>query len=410
MRHHGVRRVVVPAAVALLGAALVVLVAARGGVPAQDTLEIAAIGAGTALVVCTGGALLIRTLERRSLAAQVAATALVVLVSVGIGAWIAAERMFLSAHDLSALAVILVAAGTVGVTAALAVGWRIGQASGALVDVARQLGAGEPVVAPPAQPVPEELQLVYDELVTAARRLAEARGREQALDQSRRELIAWVSHDLRTPLAAIRAVAEALEDEVVDDPETIARYHQVMRVETDRLAGLVDDLFELSRAQAGVLQLEFARVSLGDLVSDALAGAGAVAAAKGVHLEGQLLGSAPKVDASPPEMLRALRNVLENAIRHTPSDGTVIVEAGVRDRYGYIEVRDTGGGIAEADLPRVFDVAFSGDPARTRDSGAGLGLALARGLLEAHHGDITVRNENGGACFTMRLPLAHDDH
>jgi signal transduction histidine kinase len=393
----------------MLGVGLVALIAWRAGVPADDAIDVAAIGAGTALVVCTLGIVVLRVFQRRSFAAQVAVTTLVVLVAVGLGAWIAAEAMFLSAHDLSTLAVILVAAGTVGMIAGLVVGRRIGRASGALIDVARRLGAREQVAVGPPAPVPEELQSLYDALVAAAAELAETRAREQALDQSRRELIAWVSHDLRTPLAAIRAVAEALEDGVADDPETIARYHHVVRVEADRLAGLVDDLFELSRAQAGVLQLELVRVRLGDLVSDALAGAGAVAAAKGVHLEGLLVAASPEVDASPPEMLRALRNVLENAIRYTPSDGTVVVEAGVRDHHGYIEVRDSGGGIPTRDLPRVFDVAFSGDPARSRDSGAGLGLAIARGLVEAHRGDISVRNENGGACFTLRLPLAADD-
>jgi signal transduction histidine kinase len=400
------RAVLAPVAVLVAGAALVVVIAAAAGAAAGDTLEVVAIGAGTALLGCVAGLVVLRALRRRSLAAQVAATALVVLVPVGIGAWVAAQAMFLSGHDLTNLTVILVASGTVGVITALAIGRRIGRASGALIDVARALGEGSVAVERPLEPVPAELQHLYDELVLAARRLTEARAREQALDRSRRELIAWVSHDLRTPLAAIRAVAEALEDGVVDDPDTVARYHVVVRRESDRLAGLVDDLFELSRTQAGVLQLEFARVSLGDLVSDALAGAGAVAAAKGVRLEGQLRGPSPEVDASPPEVLRALRNVLENAIRHTPSDGTVVVEAGTRDRHGYIEVRDTGGGIDPGDLGRVFDVAFSGDPARTPGSGAGLGLAIARGLVEAHHGDITVRNENGGACFTMRLPLA----
>jgi signal transduction histidine kinase len=403
------RDVVPLLAVAVLGVVVVALVAATADVPVSDAIEVAGIGAGTAILGCTAGVLVLSALRRRSLAAQIAATAVVVLLPVAVGAWVAAQAMFLSDHDLTTLAVILVAAGTVGVVTALVVGRRVGRASSALIDVARRLGAEEMVPDDPLEPVPEELQRLYDELVLAARHLAEARRREHALDQSRRELIAWVSHDLRTPLAAIRAVAEALEDGMVDDPVTIARYHGIVRMEADRLAGLVDDLFELSRAQAGVLRLEFARVSLGDLVSDALAGADAVAAAKGVRLEGQLHGPSPEIDASAPEVLRALRNVLENAIRHTPSDGTVIVESGVRDTHGYIEVRDSGGGIATEELERVFDVAFSGDPARTHDSGAGLGLAIARGLLEAHRGDITVRNENGGACFTMRLPLSSSD-
>jgi signal transduction histidine kinase len=155
-----------------------------------------------------------------------------------------------------------------------------------------------------------------------------------------------------------------------------------------------------------VLDLHIERVSLGDLVSDALAGASPVAAAKGVHLEGRLDGPPAELEVSASEVLRALRNILENAIRHTPNDGTVTVEAGHDDALAYVSVVDTGGGIAEPDLARVFDVAFRGDAARTPgDAGAGLGLAIARGFVEAHAGDITVRNENSGCRFTVRLPL-----
>jgi signal transduction histidine kinase len=220
--------------------------------------------------------------------------------------------------------------------------------------------------------------------------------------------VAWVSHDLRTPLSAIRALAEALEDGIVADPMTVARYHTVLRLEAERLSGLVDDLFELSRTQAGVLRLEFESVSLADLVSDALAGASAVAATKGVHLEGHLAGVAPELRASAPEVLRALRNILENAIRHTPSDGTVVVEAGAEGDHAYVTVEDSGGGISDEDLPRIFDVAFSGDAARTPGGGggAGLGLAIARGLVEAHSGEVVVQNGPDGARFTVRLPLA----
>jgi signal transduction histidine kinase len=155
-----------------------------------------------------------------------------------------------------------------------------------------------------------------------------------------------------------------------------------------------------------VLQLQLQRVSLGDLVSDALAGASPVAAAKGVRLEGHLDGRPAELEVSTSEVLRALRNILENAIRHTPSDGSVTVEAGSDDAGAYVSVIDTGGGISERDLPRIFEVAFRGDAARTPgDAGAGLGLAIARGFVEAHRGDITVRNENGGCRFTVHLPL-----
>jgi signal transduction histidine kinase len=155
-----------------------------------------------------------------------------------------------------------------------------------------------------------------------------------------------------------------------------------------------------------VLELHMERVSLGDLVSDALAGASPVAAAKGVRLEGRLDGPPAEIEVSASEVLRALRNILENAIRHTPSDGTVTVEAGRDDAGAYVSVADTGGGIPEQELPRIFEVAFRGDAARTPgDAGAGLGLAIARRFVEAHRGDITVRNENGGCRFTVHLPL-----
>jgi signal transduction histidine kinase len=372
----------------------------------NETFELVLLAAGAAAVAAIAGALVLRALRRRSLGAQAAAVAVAAVVGVGGGAWFGARAMFLSEHDLWALGVILMASGAVGVLTALVLGRRVGAASQALVDVARRIGDGDVKPSVPDPGAPQELARLHHELELTSQRLDQARAREQALDASRRELVAWVSHDLRTPLAGIRAIVEALEDGVVDDPDTVSRYYATLRREADRLAELVDDLFELSRAQSGVLELHMERVSLGDLVSDALAGASPVAAAKGVRLEGRLDGPPAELEVSASEVLRALRNILENAIRHTPSDGTVTVEAGRDDAGAYVSVVDTGGGIPEKDLPRVFEVAFRGDTARTPgDAGAGLGLAIARRFVEAHRGDITVRNENGGCRFTVRLPL-----
>lgn len=372
----------------------------------NETLELALLAAGTAAAAAVGGALVLRALRSGSVGVQAAAAAVVAVMGVAIGAWVGARAMFLSEHDLWALGVILVAAGAVGVATALVLGRRVGAASGALVDVARRLDDPRAPAVGPSPTAPQELALLHRELELTSQRLEQSRARERALDSSRRELVAWVSHDLRTPLAGIRAIVEALEDRVVDDPQTVARYYATLRNETDRLAGLVDDLFELSRAQAGVLDLHLEQVSLRDLVSDALAGASPVAAAKGVHLEGRLDGPPAELEVSASEVLRALRNLLENAIRHTPSDGTVTVEAGQAGTRAYVSVLDTCGGVPEPDLPRVFEVAFRGDTARTPgDASAGLGLAIARGFIEAHAGDITVRNENTGCRFTVQLPL-----
>jgi signal transduction histidine kinase len=258
--------------------------------------------------------------------------------------------------------------------------------------------------APPSTRLPGELAELSRELEAAYERLAEAHRREQALEASRRELVAWVSHDLRTPLAGLRAMAEALEDEVVADPKTVHRYHGRIRTEVDRLAEMVDDLFELSRIHAGALRLSRRRVGLGDLVADAVAGTEALARAKGVRLHGDVSGGLPvQVDSA--ELGRALRNLVVNAIRHTPSDGAVEITGEVGDGEARVTVADACGGIPEDDLPRVFDIAFRGETARTPGGGAGLGLAIARGIVEAHAGEIGVTNAGGGCRFTVHLPL-----
>ena len=238
----------------------------------------------------------------------------------------------------------------------------------------------------------------------------EARERERAAEASRRELVAWISHDLRTPLAGIRAMAEALADGVVSAPAEVCSYADRIGDEARRLSGMVDDLFELSRITAGALRLTLSAVALQDVVSDALAAQTPVAARKRVHIRAAA-DTWPVVQGSDPELARVVRNLVSNAIRHTPPDGTVAIQVGVDGGEAVLAVDDTCGGIPEADLPRVFDVAFRGSPARTPIPGAdpaggGLGLAIAKGLVEAHHGQIAARNHGPGCRFEVRLPLA----
>lgn len=396
-----------PVAVLAAGALAMLVVSAAHAMPGRDTLHLFRVAAAGGLVAGLGGWLTLWVLRQRSTTAQIVAVVLTSIVAIGLGTWLAAREMFFSTHDAAVLEVVLVGSATAGLAVATGLGTRVQRSTAGLVDQARHIGAG--ARAPSQQHAPSELARLSTELDEMAERLDESRRRERALDESRRQLIAWVSHDLRTPLAGIRALAEALEDEVVDDPETIRRYHRTMREEADRLAGLVDDLFELSRAQAGVLKLEFQRVSLGDLVSDALAGVAPLAEAKRVRLEGRLTGPPLEVECSAPEVLRALRNILENAIRHTPSDGTVVVEVGGEGEGAFVSVLDSGGGIPGEDLERIFETAYRGDPARTpRDGGAGLGLSIAKEFVEAHRGEITVRNEGEGCRFTVRIPTGSD--
>jgi signal transduction histidine kinase len=401
-------RLTSPVVAVVIGGVLTLVAASMASMTARDAAELSAIAAGVTLVGLGAGALMLHALRTRPLGTQVAALTLTTIASLIVGAYAASRAMFISSHDLGILSVVLLAAGTVGVSSALVMGRRLGVASSSLVSVARRVGTDTAARQEPFdRRAPQELVQLAHELDVMEGRLDEARLRERNLEASRRELVAWVSHDLRTPLAGMRAIVEAIDDRVVDDPATIARYCHTLREEVDRLTALVDDLFELSRTQAGVLRLQFERVSLGDLVSDAIAGSAPIAAAKGVRLEGRMIGPPPELMASAPEVLRVLRNLLENAIRHTPSDGSVVVEAGVDDlepEHVYVEVRDTGGGVPDADLPHIFDVAFRSDRARTPGTGSGLGLAIAKGFVEAHRGDLTVVNANGGARFTLRLP------
>ncbi|MEZ5170446.1 MAG: HAMP domain-containing sensor histidine kinase [Acidimicrobiia bacterium] len=405
----------------LVGAFLTALVASARSMSRSHFFELLVIAAGAALVAGALGTLALGLARRRPIGVQVTIVTLTAVGAAGLGAWSAARRMFISNADAAALDVVLVAAGTVGVAAAVLLGNRVSRASHALAERTRRIGDGVAVEAgdAPARSVgPGEWARLARELDDMSQRLRESREREQAMEQSRRELVAWVSHDLRTPLAGIRALAEALEDGVVTDPGVVAEYHTTVRTQADRLAELVDDLFELSRVEAGVVRPEREQVPLADLVSDALAGVEGVAAAKGVQVEGRMVGTPPELRCSPVDVLRVLRNLLENAIRHTPVDGTVVVEAGNGagvsaasvDGGGdvpaaWVSVCDDGGGIPEADLDRVFDTAYRADPARPADGGAGLGLTIARGLVEAHGGHIEVRNDNGGARFTVVLPL-----
>ena len=190
----------------------------------------------------------------------------------------------------------------------------------------------------------------------------------------------------------------------MDDPETVERYLATIQREADRLAGLVDDLFELSRIQANALRLSFEPIALAELVSDTLADGQVAAERKGVRLRGHVLDDAGVADLSIPEIGRVFRNLLKIAIRHTPSGGTITVEVVGRTEAVEVSVADGCGGIPDGDLDRVFVLAYSGDAARSPGGGAGLGLAIAKGLVEAHRGAITVRNEDRGCRFVVHLP------
>lgn len=337
-----------------------------------DPVLVVLIALGCAVPVGLAGGLVLRLLGHRSIVGSVSTLVAAAVLAVVAGVVGTSSAMFLSPHDLGVVLTV------VGVAGGAALGWALW--------VGRQLAR----------------QSVWER---------EAGDRERALEASRRELVAWVSHDLRGPLAGLRAVAEALEDGVVTEPEQVTRYHATMTREVDRLSAMVDDLFELSRIHAGALGLHFDAVSLADVVSDAVAIMRPTAEAKRVRILADGAGGWPVVHGSDPELARVVRNLLANAVRHTPSEGTVLLAAGADRDEAWFAVQDSCGGIPEADLPRVFDVAFRGEAARTRSDGpatpaggAGLGLAIARGLVEAHRGRIAVENAGSECRFVIRLP------
>jgi signal transduction histidine kinase len=324
-------------------------------------------------------------------------------VLAGVGA--IARLMFISPHDRGVITWVLSISGVVALLVAAALGVAMARWSEALRQDARRLGTHGSFSATPRGP--SELQALSEELARTSERLEESRLREARLETSRRELVTWVSHDLRTPLAGMRAMAEALEDGLAEDP---GRYHRQIRAEVDRMVRMVDDLFELSRIHAGVLRLSPQSVALGDVVSEALAGADPVARARGVRLGGRVEEDV-LVTADPAGLSRVVSNLLMNAIRHTPADGVVEISARAVPDGVELSVTDACGGMREEDIPRVFDVGWQGSSSRTPDhqdvasgAGAGLGLAIVKGIVEAHLGQVAVTNHDPGCRFLVRLP------
>jgi signal transduction histidine kinase len=321
-------------------------------------------------VVGAIGLVLLNLLGRRSARTLAWLAPVTAVVAVVVGVVATAQRMFLSSHDLGVVLVVCAAAGVVAVGIGLLLARRV------------------------------------DQLEQHSRELAEEQARAEEAERTRRELVAWVSHDLRTPLAGMRAMTEALEDGVAADPD---RYHRQMRTEVDRLTGMVDDLFELSRINAGTLRLAREQISLADVVGDVVAAAAPLAAARGIDIDAKAeLAGNHTIEADERELRRAIANLVANAIRHTPHEGTVHVSASVVDGTARVTVTDACGGIPDADLARVFEAGYRGDQARTPDAdgGAGLGLAIVQGIVTAHDGAVDVQNVSGGCRFQVLIPAS----
>jgi signal transduction histidine kinase len=316
--------------------------------------------------------------------------------------WVLSRQMFVSEHDATLLGVLLLYSVGAGIGAAVVTARSSARAVRRLTATASALGDGDLDARAGQIEGGPELDVLAATLDEMAARLQGAQERERQIEATRHDLVTAVSHDLRTPLASLRAMVEAIDERVVDDPESMRRYAQQMRRSVRQLGAMIDDLFELAQLDAGAIETETRRARLGEVVSSAVATVGLQAEEKGLSLAAELNGA----DDAPcsPRLARVIQNLLVNAVRHTPADGSVRIEAWHSADALEVAVADTGEGIAPQDLARVFEPFFRADPAR-QGAGAGLGLALAKRIVEALGGEISAESEpSHGARFAVRLP------
>jgi signal transduction histidine kinase len=341
--------------------------------PTNDLWEIIGLALACSLPVVLAGAILIRLARSWSLAISMVALVLIPTVATFTGVLGASGFMLTQRFD--AIFVVLIIVSVVTIPAA--------------VMLARY----------------QARRTVWEQ---------DIRESEQAAEQSRRQLVAFVSHDLRTPLAGIRAVAEAIGDGLVADDE-VRSHAKHIEQETIRLSEMVDDLFEMSKINAGAIQPAFDKVALDEVVDDVLAAHRIAAERSGVALRAHLPSTPVQVIGSDRALVRVLSNLVANAIAHTPDGGSVELAIGADEGGAWARVDDTGVGIDDADLAKVFDIAYRGSNGRvpradsSLPSGSGLGLAIAAGLVHAHHGTVSAYNLASGARFEVRLPLAGEE-
>ncbi len=398
----GWRALVLLAAVAGIGAVGTFVVGAATGMGGAQLRDLAAYVVPALVVTVAAMAVAGRLLARASLSQRfVAVGALGAAVALA-NLWVLSGQMFVSEHDATLLGVLLLYSVGAGIGAGIVTARTSARALGRLSATARALGDGDLDARTGDLGAGPELDRLAGTMDDMAERLQVAQRRERDAEATRRDLIGAVSHDLRTPLASLRAMVEAMHDGVVDDPATVGRYAGEMRRSVNQLVAMVDDLFELVQLDAGAIEAETERARLSEIVRSAVAAVQLHAEEKGLELVTSL-GGAEDAPCSP-RLVRVLQNLLVNAVRHTPADGTVRVEARRSPEGLEVAVADTGEGIAAEDLERVFEPFFRGDPSR-HGAGAGLGLALARRIVEALGGRISVESAPAsGTRFAVVLP------
>ena len=319
--------------------------------------------------------------------------------------WFSAQMMFADEHDLLLGTILLVFASGMAMVLGYFLSTTITERIHLLKNAAEKLARGDLKTRVPVQGS-DEVAVLAKAFNQMAEQLQVADQKQRDLDNMRRDLIAWVSHDLQTPLTSMRAILEAVTDGVVDDPETVKRYLHTAQRDVRSLSALIDDLFQMAQLDTGGFPLNRERASLGDLVSDTLETFTELANQRDVNIEGNVDPDVDPVHMDTQAIGRVLNNLISNALRHT-ARGRVSVWVRRSGRGVEVTVSDTGEGIRAEDIPHIFERFYRGDASRSRSrgTGAGLGLAIARGIVRAHGGDIQVESETGkGTQFTFHIP------
>jgi signal transduction histidine kinase len=322
--------------------------------------------------------------------------------------FVTSQLMFVSEHDFLLLALLLVFAGVLSASFGYLLAANITRSLDLLRQSTHRVANGDFSVQVSLADM-DELSDVADAFNRMADELQNAFARQKELEQARRDLIAAISHDLRTPLTSIGAMVEALADGVVTDQATTQRYYASIGSQIENLSRLINDLFELAQLDTRQIELHLEPVNMNDLLSDVLETMQAQAGAKGVTLKGSFSQDLPLIKAEFTKIQRVLFNLVQNAIRHTPANGSIALATRKVPEGIQVDVSDTGEGILPEDLPHIFDQFFRGEKSRSRETGgSGLGLTIARGIVEAHQGRIWVESQlDRGTCFSFILPASH---
>ena len=389
--------------IAFVGAVGTLVAGAIVGMDSSELAHLAALIAPALAVTIVAIALARALLSNVSMAQSLTAVAVIGSVAAIANLVVLTRQMMVDPDDATTVAILFLYSAGAGVGAALALARSRSRAVDRLAGDARRLGEGDLDTRVGDLGAGPELDMLGRTLDRMAEQLQEAAERERMIEATRRDLVTAVSHDLRTPLASLRAMVEAIDEGVVDDPESMRRFVREMRRSVGQLGVMVDDLFEFAQLDAAGIETEVRRARLRDVVGSAVAAVEGQAGEKGLSLVTELNGA----DDAPcsPRLTRVIQTLLSNAVRHTPAEGTVRIQARRSTRSLEVAVADSGDGIAPEDLPQVFEPFFRSDPSR-HGAGAGLGLALAKRIVEQLGGEISAESEPArGARFAVTLPL-----